>query len=321
MSGLAAKFCAGWSRRHRPASDFILPRTREHCNFFHNVRKNVRSVKQELEQSVDNSQSMEIEPLCLRMGQAWGRGTLKWGVAYLQWRGRQLDLTVRGERHLAAMAGQCYLLVSNHIVPSSSPLAPLPHLPYLPQYHHSADSFLFRRAVQERTGDDLHTVAKCDRGEWWAHPGLRRLQRRLVQPFVWGQIAAVPGYIPLECNPGAGQRRFLKALAEVVRRRNPILIFPGQIHSDGSRAQTDPRAGAPHIALKYELPILPACIIGSDTWRFGQPVTIAFGEAFAPARLNKSQVREEIACRVQALLAEYVDDHRRRPDIWDGERY
>ena len=180
-------------------------------------------------------------------------------------------------------------------------MGPLANLRLFRQYQYSADSFVFHRAVSERAGRPMVTVGRCDRGELSPRPWRRVLQRRLGQPFAIGQMEILPGFIAVESRPGASQRRFLSAVEDAVRRREAVLIFPGPIILDDQGEQPELEPGAAHVACKFNLPIVPACIMGSESWRTGRRVQVMFGESFRTDGLTKAQVGEEIVRRVRAL--------------------
>ena len=220
----------------------------------------------------------------------------------------KFDLTVAGEAHLQRLEGRACVIVSNHIRPHDSPMGPLARLRILRNYQFSADSFLFHRAVREWAGRPMITVAMCDRGDLSPRPWKRILQHRIGQPFSIGQMEALPGFIPVESRSGSFHRRFLSAVKEAVRRREAILIFPGPIHLSDADDQAELEPGAAHIAGKFCLPIVPACIAGSESWWPGQAVRVAFGEPFFATGMTKGQVSDEIVRRVRALHAAHGAD-------------
>ena len=261
---------------------------------------------------------MRMYELCLMLGRLWGRLVLKHPLTRFRRRAELFDLTVIGEDKLQALDGRGFLIVSNHIRPHDSPLGPLANLQFVRQYQFSADSFVFSRLIQERASRSLTTVAQCDRGALSPHPWKRLLQHRVGQPFAIGQLEALPGYIPVESRPGASQRRFLTAMEQAIGRREAILIFPGPIPLEDDGTQSDLEPGAAHISRKYGLPILPACIVGSDSWRPGQPITVIFGEHFCTTGMTKAQVSEEIIRRVRVLHAAHTRPAEVLPDAPGG---
>ena len=249
---------------------------------------------------------MKIEELFCEVGRFWGRYFLSHGVSYLRRRVRRVELRVVGDAHLTEMGTGPWLMVSNHIMPHDTPLGPFRNWRFVQQYNYPADAFIIQRAVSERTEYALNTVARCDRGWWSPNPVKLWVQQRLGNPFARGQMEGLKGFIPVEKNPGCYQRHFLKAIQDAVRRREPILIFPLLIDLGESGAKPEMGAGACRIAAKYDLPILPVCIIGADSWKLDRPVTIVFGEPFATTGLSGDQIAEEIRRRILTLHAGHV---------------
>ncbi len=255
---------------------------------------------------------MTLETLSLLLGRLWGARVVARMAACYRRRAEGFDLVVAGDEHLAALAGRSFVLVSNHTGSSDTPLGRLGAVPFFRQYQHSADSFIMGRVVRERAGRALHTAAACDRARWAKRPWKRWIQRRIGQPFSRGQVQALPGYIPVERNPGCSQRPLLEAFREIAGRGEAILIFPGGITLDRPDREAHTQAGAAHIARRFDLPILPACILGSESWRLDHPVTVVFGPAFAAGAMTKAEINAEIIRRVQALHAGHVPGHARR---------
>jgi hypothetical protein len=237
------------------------------------------------------------------------------GVSWLRRRATRFDLTVCGGEYLAALEGRPFLITSNHIWPSHSPLGPLARVRFFRQYDHSADSFIFHRAVLERTGRTLHTAARCDRGRWASTPWKRRFQKNIGQPFAREQMGALPGYIAVEQNPGCCQRPFLDSVRGCMVRGEPLLMFPGGIALDRPDLGPELHHGAWHIARRHRVPILPACILGSDSWRPGHPVTVAFGPPWDVMGMDKGEAGREIIRRVQTLHAAHAPGHRQRARV------
>ncbi len=262
---------------------------------------------------------MDLERVSLGVGHLWGRTVVAIGAACFRRRARQFDIAVWGDEHLAALAGRPFVLVSNHTWPTDSPLGALAGVPFVRQYRHSADSFILDRVVRERAGRPLHTAARCDGARWARRPWKRWIQERIGQPFARGQIEALPGYVVVERNPGCSQRPFLEAAGAVVGRGGAILIFPGGITLDRADTDAHPQAGAAHLALRFGLPVLPVCLLGTESWRAGRPVTVAFGPAFAPDGLTKGAINAEIIRRVQALHAVHAPRHRERTRNFIGQ--
>jgi len=250
---------------------------------------------------------MNLEALSYELGRIVGKRVLVKPLAWYRGRALGFDVTAFGTEHLVEISTDTsFLLVSNHIAASRSELWPLAHLPYFRQYHHSTDSFVFDRIVSHYTGRTIQTVAIC--GAAWISPRpLRRwIQQRIGQPFARGQMEAMPGYIAVEKQPGAYQRRFLKAIDQTVSRHDPILIFP---MIGGSQSDVRLDMGAAHLALKHKLQILPACIVGSESWRAGSKVTVAFGKSFSALGMSKDDINAQIADRITSLQAIYSKIH------------
>ena len=254
-----------------------------------------------------------------KIGTVFGHAFLAPWLSYLYGRVAKFDIAVLGDYHLQPLRDRPFLIVSNQNIPARSELWPLAYLYYFRQYHHSADSFIFRRVLYDRVGRGIKTVGIC--GAPWVSPRPWRnwLQRNIGQPLARGQMEVQPEYIVLERFPGARQRRFLAAIAEAVSNCDPILIFPGAFQGAPDAvggAATDRRldpasstieSGAAHIAKRHGLPFLPACIVGSESWKPGTRVTVAFGPPFATDGLSKSEITGRIAMHVEALHAVHRD--------------
>ena len=77
---------------------------------------------------------------------------------------------------------------------------------------------------------------------------------------------------------GASDREALRAMREVVRRRDALGMFP-----EGTRQEREPgpvQSGAALIAVQEQVPVVCGAIHGTQDWKLGNfhPVSIAFGE-------------------------------------------
>ncbi len=226
------------------------------------------------------------------MGQWFGRNVLKPRLEARRERVEDFEVTVEGEEYLRRMGEEPYLLVANHLKPDEV-MAQRSGL--------SPDAFILENLVHKITGRELGIVAKSDDG-WWAENLYKYFQKHVGQPFGKG-MAEGAGLVPLMKNPGSFNRDFLITVQRLVDARQPILIFPeGNWYHDFDPSNSlEP--GAAHIALKHDLPILPAYIRGATSWKPGQEVTVRFGEAFAVGGKRKEEVTKDIRERLSGLAA------------------
>jgi hypothetical protein len=228
-----------------------------------------------------------------QMGRLFGEHVAKPGLEFIRRRVEQFELEIAGIENLKILHARPYLLAANHIKPegkvsNQSGLAP--------------DALIFERLIAEETGRQLRIIAKCDDG-WWADNLYKYFQKFVGQPFGKGMYEAL-GFIPIKKNPGSFNRDFLKAVARVVEQGEPILIFP-----EGNwREEYDPEAklesGAATIALKYNLPIVPAYIKGGKSWRSGEKASVIFGPHFEAQSNNKEKITEQIRLAIKDLFVQ-----------------
>jgi hypothetical protein len=250
---------------------------------------------------------MSLETLALKFGQLLGHHVWLPASRFLKRRASTFQIEAYGEQHLAGLAERSFVLVSNHVPAANSEFWPWAYIPYFNQHRHSTDSFVFNRILRERHGRFLNTVALCGVSWWSPRPWRAWLQRMFSQPMARGIMQADLSYIAVEKTPGTSQRPFLYSIEAAVNRKEPILIFPGRVLSVPSGAELS--KGAAHIALRHRLVIVPACIIGSEFWRKGNTVTVAFGEPFAVQRLSKEQINEQIHSRIMDVYERHKELH------------
>lgn len=237
------------------------------------------------------------------VGQVWGVTFLKHVVlAYTRRRVARFKIHEAGIPHLLALREQSYILVSNHIPPRDLLLrifAPKP----MQRFNHAIDSFVFQQIVHAHTGRWVWVVAKYGRDSWYESAPMRFVQRYLRQPLTLGHLEGV-GYVPVDLKDGAVQRQFLKSVDRLIGQREALLIFPEGNVFDEFQADRSLRNGAAHLARKYQLPILPAYIVGCHTWRPGQRVDVRFGPPIPAAGLAKQQLVDQIKRSIVALQHE-----------------
>lgn len=237
------------------------------------------------------------------LGRLSGLFILRIGLYWLRRRAARFEIDISGLDRIERFGGSVYVIVSNHVWPDVSAFGRLAGVRVARQFNHSLDSFIFYRVVWEQTGRRLGVVAICDRGRWSPRVLFRFLQKRIGQPFAKAQMEAI-GYIPVEASPGCFQRNFLRSAERAVKRGQPLLIFPAGDHSldFGSGASLKP--GAAHLALRFGVPIIPACIQGTASWNPPGPAIVRFGEPFSPEGLTKREVSDKIAREIGRLLAQ-----------------
>lgn len=236
------------------------------------------------------------------LGRLWGLCVLPAFLYAMRKRAQRFQIEIAGIDHVHNLAGP-YLIVSNH-APAQVPLfGSFARFRILRRCNGSLDSFIYARALLEGAGRTISVAALCDRG-WWSHrPFLRMLQKRLGQPFARAQIAAL-GYIPVEASPGCFQREFLRAVEVNISAGRPILIFPDGGRNEKFDAGRPLLPGAAHIAQKFGLPIVPACIVGSESWQPGRTIALRFGPPIMPEGLTKRETSARIAQEIGRLMRE-----------------
>jgi 1-acyl-sn-glycerol-3-phosphate acyltransferase len=239
-------------------------------------------------------------------GQAWGRTTVVCYFAFLRRRAKTFELSVSGVEHLMDLGKRPYILIANHNFPGKSELWPMAYVPFLRPYHNSTDSFVFHRIIEEQTQRTLQTVTIGGNVFWSKIAWQNWMQRNVTQVFMRAAMNCLPDSIIIEKVPGAPQRQVLMGLQAAVERGDPIVIFP---QTTSWQMTTEPRhfgALAAHAAIKFKLPILPASIINSESWKPGSRVNVAFGKAFGAEGMGKDELNAVMLERVKALYAQYA---------------
>lgn len=232
-----------------------------------------------------------------RVGRLFGRHALKVGIEYLQKKVKRFHIQYFGIQFLKELEDQPYLLAANHIKPEDRISQGLGL---------SQDAFVLERIVLEQTGRRLRIISKCDNG-WWAKDLLFRFfQKCIIQPFGEGMNEGA-GMIPIRKNPGSFNRNFLKVLESIVQKKEPILIFPeGDWYEDFSSENTI-ESGVAHIALKHNLPIIPAYVRGCSSWKpRGGKIDLIFGPSFQSAGKTRENIKSEIKERIANLQHQII---------------
>jgi 1-acyl-sn-glycerol-3-phosphate acyltransferase len=234
------------------------------------------------------------------IGRIWALVALKYLMfGYTRKRVRLFDVHTEGAEHLLEMQGRSYILVCNHVRSQDSLLKIFTWKP-MRRFNHSIDGFVFERIVHEHTRQWIHIVAKYGRDQWYTSRPMRFLQENVRQPLTRGQMEA-GGYVPIDLKNGACRRDFLKSVARIIARREPLLIFPeGNVFHE-FQADRPLQTGAAHIARSHRIPVLPAYVTGCNSWRPGQRVDVRFGEPILTDGLSKQQITEEIRQSLQTL--------------------
>lgn len=225
-------------------------------------------------------------------GRFWGEHMGKYVLEFARHKVEQFEVDVAGVENLLVLQGRPYLLTANHIKPEGkiahqSGLAP--------------DALIFEHLVAQATGRQLRIIAKCDDG-WWADNLYKYFQKYVGQPFGKGMIEAF-GFIPIKKNPGSFNRDFLMAVDKVVKDGEPILIFPEGTWREDFDPAAELESGAATIAVKYNLPIVPAYIKGGRSWQSGERVRVLFGQHFESEGKNKAEITSQIKSSLTNLFA------------------
>lgn len=109
------------------------------------------------------------------------------------------------------------------------------------------------------------------------------LFRNPLAAAFFGAVNAIP------IRRGVLDRRALRAVSELLRDGNILLMFPGGTR-DRSGEVRDPKSGVGFIACMNEAPVVPACITGASSlarsFINGTKLEVSFGPPIAPSRTN-----------------------------------
>lgn len=232
-----------------------------------------------------------------KFGQFLGKTIGKKGVEYLNNRVDNFDIKVSGSENLERVKEEAYLLVANHLKPEEN---------VAENSGISPDAFVLSKLVKQITGQKIKIVQKSDDG-WWANNIVwRAFQKHVGQPLGRGFSSGV-GNIPIQKNPGSFNREFLTSIDELIKKKEPMLIFPEGNWYDDFDSSHEMKSGAAHIAKKHNLKIIPAYIKGANSWKENQKVDVSFGEYFSPKELDKNQISERITVEISKLQQELND--------------
>jgi 1-acyl-sn-glycerol-3-phosphate acyltransferase len=127
----------------------------------------------------------------------------------------------------------------------------------------------------------------------------------------------IRGFGAFAVRRGESDREAVRLARGVVREGNALGMFV-----EGTRQRSgvpgEARAGAAMVALHEQVPVVPAAIHGSQTWRPGtfRPVSVAWGtpmrfDGVSPGGKAYREVSAEIQERIRALWEFLVDAHAR----------
>lgn len=205
-------------------------------------------------------------------------------LEYLRGKMERFEVTLSGQENLQSLRGDSFLLVANHLMPEGGTAQ---------QSQLSPDAFVLEWIVRDLNQQELKIVAKADDG-WWAGNFYRHFQEHFSQPFGLGMHKGL-GFIPVLKNPGSVNRDLVRTVRAIMSdSKNPILIFPeGHWYPDWD-PENPLETGAATLALKYDLPILPAYIHGARGWKPGTEVFVSFDEPFEPGKQSKEEITNQI---------------------------
>ena len=134
---------------------------------------------------------------------------------------------------------------------------------------------------------------------------------------VRGLGALVRSFGAFSVRRGESDREAVRLAREVVRNGNALGLFvEGTRQRSGVPGEAKP--GAAMIALHEQVPVVPAAIHGSQSWRLGtfRPVSIAWGtpmrlEGLSPGARAYREASAEIEERIRVLWEFLVDAHAR----------
>jgi 1-acyl-sn-glycerol-3-phosphate acyltransferase len=131
----------------------------------------------------------------------------------------------------------------------------------------------------------------------------------------------IRGFGAFAVRRGESDREAVRLAREVVRERNALGLFvEGTRQRTGVPGQAKP--GAAMIALHEQVPIVPAAIHGTQSWRLGsfRPVSVAWGapvrfDGVSPGGRAYREISAEIERRIRELWEFLVEVHARgRPE-------
>ena len=224
------------------------------------------------------------------VGEVFGKCLVSQWIKSFQKKVEKFHIQYSGIQFLKELEGQSYLLVANHLKPDAKVSL---------ETGLSPDALVMIRVVLEQTGRQLRMIAKSDNG-WWSESARFRLWQKICQPFGDGMTKGM-GMIPIRKNPGSSNRYFLKLVESTVKKREPIFIFPESYWYQDFSREHQLGTGVAHLALKHNLPIVPAYIRGCHSWEQQGRIDLAFGESFQPTGKTKEEITTEIRERIASL--------------------
>ncbi len=230
-----------------------------------------------------------------KAGEIFGKFIVFPWIKFLQKKVGKFDIQYSGIQFLKDLEGRSYILVANHLKPDGIRSQ---------EMGLSQDVFVLSRIVFEHTGKQLRIVSKSDNG-WWSDKSFLRLWQRKCQPFGDGMSKGM-GMIPVRKNPGSLNSYFLKLIEIAVQKKQPILMFPEGNWYQDFNPENKLESGVAHLALKYNLPIIPAYIHGCHSWKQSGKIRLSFGERFYPTGKTKDKIVAEISERITNLQNQII---------------
>jgi 1-acyl-sn-glycerol-3-phosphate acyltransferase len=181
---------------------------------------------------------------------------------------------------------------------------------------------------KERVPRDGGLVVACNHFSWIDPPALGAACPRTIYYMAKVEAHGVPGLGHMirafGCFPvrrGESDREAVRTMREIVREELALGLFvEGTRQRSGVPGEAQP--GAAMVALQEGVPVIPAAVHGSQTWKLGNlhPVSIAWGEPMTFDGLPRGgrgyrQASAEIQAEIYRLWQWLVDVHALgRPD-------
>ena len=181
---------------------------------------------------------------------------------------------------------------------------------------------------KERVPGEGGLVVACNHFSWIDPPALGAACPRTIYYMAKVEAHVVPGLGHLirafggfPVRRGESDREAVRTMREIVREGLALGLFiEGTRQRSGVPGEAQP--GAAMVALQEGVPVIPAAVHGSQTWKLGNfhPVSIAWGEPMTFEGLPRGgrgykQASAEIQAEIHRLWQWLVDMHALgRPD-------